>query len=472
MVVRRSLFRNVTALVSAQVVIKVVNFAVSIAVVRYLGAQELGRYAYVLAFAYPFGILAEFGLGAFAIKEISRNPTRELEIRALLQRAMLLLSGASVLAMMGLAVMVRHDVTTIVGIALAGLSSLLSAVTTPAVVVLTAREDLHLVSLQRVATSALGAIATVAVLLWGGATIALLVAATIVNGVMGVFAHVLVGKGPSLRAARLPAVRAMVRQALPFGIMMLGVALYYRVDMIMLNWLRDPREVGVYAAAYRFLDAVILLAASIGGPFYPRLSSMVGRDTQGVRELLEGTWKPMLALGLPLLLATIILADPLVLALFGNEFGDAGAVLKVLILGSLPLFWIYIPNQALLAADLVFPLARVYGLSVLVNVTVNLFLIPRWGSVGAAVSTVICEWLNLALVVGMIRREFGLSLSCEGLWRYILAAFGMALALHLTRGAGIAIELSSGILTYTGCLLLLGSLRSADMRAMRRLLMQ
>src|SRR2546428_6348625 len=159
MVVRRSLFSNVTALVSAQVVIKVVNFAVSIAVVRYLGAQELGRYAYILAFAYPFGNLAEFGLGTFAVKEISRNPTRELEIRSLLQRAMLLLSGASVLAMMVLAVIVRHDVTTIVGIAVAGLSSLLSAVTTPAVVVLTAREDLPLVSLQKATPLPPGSIA-------------------------------------------------------------------------------------------------------------------------------------------------------------------------------------------------------------------------------------------------------------------------------------------------------------------------
>src|SRR5207237_10325878 len=125
----------------------------------------------------------------------------------------------------------------------------------------------------------------VAVLLWGVASVAVLAAATVVDGRMLVFAQVLVGKGPSLPAARLPAVRAMVRQALPFGILMLGFALYYRVDMIMLNWLRDPREVGVYAAAYRFLDAVILLAASIGGPFYPRLSRMVGRATSGVRDL-------------------------------------------------------------------------------------------------------------------------------------------------------------------------------------------
>src|SRR5437899_3220424 len=222
MAIRRSLFRNVTALVSAQVVIKVVNFAVSIAVVRYLGAQELGRYAYVLAFAYPFGILADFGLGTFAIREISRDSARELEVMALLQRALFLLSGASVLAMMVLAVIVRHDVTMIVGIGVAGLSSLLSAVTTPALIVLTAREDLHLLSLQKVSASALGAIATVAVLLWGGATIALLTAATIVNVLMLMFAHVLVGKRPSLPAARLQAVRAMVRQALPFGILMLG----------------------------------------------------------------------------------------------------------------------------------------------------------------------------------------------------------------------------------------------------------
>src|SRR3989442_13634130 len=159
MAIRRSLFRNVTALVSAQVVIKVVNFAVSIAVVRYLGAQELGRYAYVLAFAYPFGILAEFGLGTFAIREISRDSARELEVMALLQRALILLSCASVLAMMGLAVMVRHDVTTIVGIDVAGVSRSLLAVTTAAVVVVTGGEQLHFLLLPCVAAADLGACA-------------------------------------------------------------------------------------------------------------------------------------------------------------------------------------------------------------------------------------------------------------------------------------------------------------------------
>ena len=46
-----ALGRNIAALVTAQVVIKVINFGVSLAAVRFLGAQELGRYAYILAFA-------------------------------------------------------------------------------------------------------------------------------------------------------------------------------------------------------------------------------------------------------------------------------------------------------------------------------------------------------------------------------------------------------------------------------------
>ena len=463
---------NLTALVSAQALVKLINFVVSVAVVRYLGAQELGRYAYVLAFVYPFGVLADFGLATFAIREISREPARGPEVVASLRRALLLLSGVGSCAMIGVALLARHDATTMLCMGLAGLSMLLSAATTPCIVTLTAREDLHLVSVHRVVSSVLGAAATVIVLLWEGASLGLLAASAAVSGMMLIFARILAGCMPVASTVLFGHVRAMIRQALPFGLLMLGYALYYRVDMIMLHWLRESRDVGLYAAAYRFLDAVILLAASIGGPFYPRLSSMAGRDPQGIRSMLEGTWKPLLALGLPLLIGTLFFADPLTQVLFGDGFGEAGVVLKILILGSLPLLWINIPNQALIAADVVLPLARVYGLSVLVNVLLNIALIPRWGPVGAAIATVVCEWLNLALVVRMAQREFGLSLSCEGLWRYALAAATMSVVVWLSHGFGLPLEILLGFVAFAGGLMMVGYLRSADLLTVRRLLMQ
>lgn len=469
---RGSLSLNVTTLVSAQVAVKLVNIAISIAVVRYLGAQELGRYAYVLAFAYPFGVLADFGLATFAIREISRDRARELEVVAILRYALLLLAGLGWLALVGLATVIQHDPTTLACLVLAGLSNLLSAATTPSLVLLTAREDLHLLSLQRVAASTLGAIATMTVLLWGGASLALLMAATAVNGAILAFTCVLVGNTPSLPTVQRSAVSAMVRQAIPFGLLMLGFSLYYRVDMVMLHWLRDAREVGLYSAAYRFLDAVMLLAASIGGPFYPRLSNMVGRDSNGVRDLLEGTWKPLLALGLPIWLGTFFVAEPLTRTLFGDEFADARIILIILICGSLPLLWINIPNHALIAANLVWQLAGIYGLSVLVNVAFNLLLIPLFGAAGAGIATVVCEWLNLVLVIRLMRREFGFSLSREGLWRYLVAAVVMAVVLWAGRDLTLILEILLGTLAYVASLLLVGYLRSADLLAVKRLLAQ
>jgi len=469
---RGSLFFNVTTLVFAQAVVKLINVAVSIAVVRYLGTQELGRYAYILAFAYPFGALADFGLAAYAIREISRDRAREVEVVAVLQHAQLFLAGIGWVAMMGLAALIQQDTATLVCLALAGFSSLLSAMTTPLLVTLTAREDLHLVSVYQVAASLLGSAAIVSVLFLGGATLALLAAATTANGVMLGLMHVLVGHRPFPPHIPFSAMKSMVRQALPFGLLLLGFSLYYRVDMVMLQWLRTTREVGTYAAAYRFLDAVIPLAASIGRPVYPRLSSLTGRDPQGVRELLETTWRPLLALGLPFALGIFFVADPLTLALFGPEFVEAGSLLQILIWGSIPLFLINIPTQALMAANLALPLARVYGVSVAVNIVVNLLLIPRWGAGGAAVATVLCEWLNLVLVLRLVRREFAVSLACTGLWRYGVACAAMLIALWLVQGYGLIAEILVGAFAYSGGLMVLGYLRSADMLAIRRLLAQ
>lgn len=466
------LFRNVSVLVLAQGVTKVLNFAVSLVLVRYLGVHELGRYAYVTAYAFPFGALADFGLAAYGIREISRDHTRASEVLAVLQRALLSLAGATGVAMIGLAVLTRHDPLTTAAILVVALTNLVSAATTPYVVAMTARENLHLLSIHKVVASALGAIATLAVLLGGGGILALFMAAAVVNIGMWFIGRALSGETvPSLQVP-YTSVRAMVAQAVPFAFLLLGFALYYRVDVIMLRWLRDESQVGLYSAAYRFLDAVILLAATLGSPFYPRLSRMVGQDVQCVRDLLEMTWKPMLALGLPIAVGTFFVAQPLTVMLFGREFLDAGYLLQILIWGSLPILLVNIPSHALNAADRVWTLAGVFGLGALINISLNFILIPGWGAVGASVATVLCEWLTLLFVSVLVHREFAVPFSPEGLWRYILAAAGMAVVLWLTSGLGLAIELVSGILTYTGCMLLFGYLRSADMWAIRRLLAQ
>ncbi|HEV8584863.1 MAG TPA: polysaccharide biosynthesis C-terminal domain-containing protein [Methylomirabilota bacterium] len=464
--------RNVSALVAAQFATKAVNLLVSVALVRWLGVHELGRYAYVLAFCFPFGALADFGLATLAIRDASRAPAEAPRILAVVRRAALALAAASAAAMTGLALALGHDGAIVAAIGLGGLASIVSALTMPSLVLLTARERLDRLSLHRVAGSVLSSAATAGVLLAGGGVVALLAGSLGTSAVMWLVARALAGDPGRAPAVPAGAGAALLRRAVPFGLLMAGFALYYRVDMVMLEWLAAPGELGRYAAAYRFLDAVVVLAASLGGPLFPRLSSVAVGAPAEARRLLEAGWRPLLALGLPLTVGTVAVAGDLVALLFGAEFAGAAPLLRLLILGTLPLFWINIANHALIAADRVWALVGVYALSALVNVAGNLVLVPRWGAAGAAVATVACEWLNLVLVVRLVREAFGVTLAISGLWRYLLATGAMLAVVWTAQPLGVAAAVALAAGAYAAALWALGYTRSADHLAVKRLLAQ
>lgn len=465
---RGTLAFNVSMLVSAQAVGKLVNTAVTILLVRYLGPNELGLYAYVLAFAYPFGALADFGLAAHAIREASRDRSQDAHILVTLRRATLLLAGLGWGAMMAVAVATSHDVAALECLAVAGGASVLSAYATPWLVQLSVREDLHLVSVYQVAGSLLGSLATVWVLLSGGATFQLLAASLLVNLALVVIARCLAGAQTVGPTAPYTEAIQMIRRSLPFGLLLLGFALYYRIDMIMLQWMRSADEVGFYSAAYRFLDALLPLAAAIGRPFYPRFSHLQSHDSVEMCRLLDATWRPLFGLGLPLAIGTCFVAEQLVQLVFGSEYVSAASMLQVLIWGAIPLLLVNIPSHALNAADRVLPLAGVYGIGLAVNVAANLVLIPIWGAQGASIATVLCEWLTLMIVTVMVMRTFSLTLSYDGLWRYALSAVVMALSLWAAHDAPLAIQILIGGMAYLIGLVSVGYLQSNDMQIVRR----
>jgi O-antigen/teichoic acid export membrane protein len=240
----------------------------------------------------------------------------------------------------------------------------------------------------------------------------------------------------------------------------------------MLEWLGAPGELGRYAAAYRFLDAVVVLAASLGGPLFPRLSSLATSAPAEVRRILETAWRPLLALGLPLTVGTIVLSSDLVAVLFGREFAAAAPLLRLLILATLPLFWVNVANHALIAADRVWALVGIYALSALVNVVGNLLLIPRWGAAGSAVATLACEWLTLTLAVRLLGAVFGFRLSAAGLWRYAGATAAMLGVLWVVRRLGPVPAIALAVAVYAAALWAVGYTRSVDHRMVKNLLFE
>src|SRR5262249_48311593 len=164
---------NISALVSAQAATKAISLLVSIVLVRWLGVAELGRYAYVLAFCFPFGALADFGLATLAIRDASRTPAHAPRVVAVARRAALRPQAAGAAAMVGLALLLGPEAALVTAIGLGGLASIVSALTMPSLVLLTAREQMDRLSLYRVIAAVLSSAVTVGVLAAGGGAAAL-----------------------------------------------------------------------------------------------------------------------------------------------------------------------------------------------------------------------------------------------------------------------------------------------------------
>lgn len=174
----------------------------------------------------------------------------------------------------------------------------------------------------------------------------------------------------------------------------------YRVDMWMVALLRDDAEVGVYAAAYRLLEGLLIPAGAIATA---RLASIVrSPDTELPRRLTRLCAATVAVTGLPAIV--LALTAPFVLRLtFGSAFADSTSVLRLLLAGSIASAAVVVVVPAISArsrtGSLVISLT-----SALANIGLNALFIPGRGAQGAAIASLITQGVTLVAAVVVLRR--------------------------------------------------------------------
>jgi len=175
----------------------------------------------------------------------------------------------------------------------------------------------------------------------------------------------------------------MVPVALAAG---LGV-LYFRVDLWLLALLRGSHDVAMYGSAYRLLDGLLLGATAVAA-LSLTAAARVGAEEQ--RRVIGRLVKLSLLVTVPVAVAGAVLAGPLMRILFGAQFGKSAGLLRLLLAAAVP------SAVVIVIAPLAFLRGRagsVRGFTVMlvVNVSLNLALIPVMGPAGSALATLVCQ---------------------------------------------------------------------------------
>jgi len=183
--------------------------------------------------------------------------------------------------------------------------------------------------------------------------------------------------------------RRLMTDAWPMLLTNLAVAVYLKVDQILLKQMAGATAVGHYAAAVRISEAVYFIPFALTNTFYPAIITAKEYGEMIYQERLQRFYDLMIWLGLVLALFMALVVPHFVILLYGQAYAPAVTVLK---LHGWSLLFVFMANAGsrwFLAENRQIPLLIINAAGAISNIALNIWLIPVMGIRGAALATVI-----------------------------------------------------------------------------------
>ena len=200
---------------------------------------------------------------------------------------------------------------------------------------------------------------------------------------------------------------AILKKSYPFAILTLLMALYFRIDSVMLErMLPDGKEqAGIYAQAYRILDAAAMFAFLFAGLLLPMFSRML-KNKESIDQL---TFFSMILLIVPVLgitSASFFYRSEIMDLLYHQHVESSSLIFGVLILSYIGIATTYIFGTLLTANGSLKQLNLMAGFGVLLNVILNFILIPKYAAFGAAIASLVTQSITAIIQVVLSVRIF------------------------------------------------------------------
>ncbi|GAB4515009.1 MAG: hypothetical protein Kow0047_26960 [Anaerolineae bacterium] len=451
---------------------KGIDFAFAMLRLRVLSPAGEGSYTFAISFYTFFEILVRFGLGTLLTREVARD--REQASRYLSNvvtlRIILWLVALPVMALVGAAYRLWGGLTVeeaqaialfTVALLLAGLADAISAV-------FNAYEKMEypagVASAIAVTKVALGALVLLPPLEWG--FVGLAGVSVVMNLVQMVWLYALLREklGVGVAGIDRPLQRMMLNESAPLMINHLLATIFFRIDVWILKPFSGAGAVGLYGAAYKYIDGLNVIPSYFTLAIFPLMS----RYARDARESLVRAYilalRLLVMISLPIAVVTTFIARPLIFILGGEQYLPGSAWALQILIWSIPVGFINSVTQyVLIAVDQQRFLTRAFLIGVAFNTLFNLLLVPRFSYLAAAAVTIFSEVALLIPFYAAVRRHVAPVPWWDVLWRPVVAAAAMAIVLWGLAGVSLVAGVLASVVAYVAVLVVTGTFRETEM---------
>ncbi|MBI4262151.1 flippase [Candidatus Uhrbacteria bacterium] len=378
---------NTIFITGASIGQKVLSFVYFVFIARTYGVAQTGDYVFALSLSTIFSIVVDLGLSPVIVRETAKDPEQRSErLRAVLG-AKLLLSIVAYALLLGTSFMIIDDARARMLVVFAGIVMVIDGWHLALYSTIRGFERLEFESIG-VVVAQFSTILFGGVIMWLQWPVAWLFGALILGSAI----HVIWASTILVRVFHIiplpqwnsALVRLTFRMAIPFALAGIFAKAYTYTDTVLLGTLIDRAHVGLYSVAYKLAYSFQFLPMAFAASLYPAFSALATQSTERLASTFTRASHLLLLIVLPISFGIFSLADVIIPAFYGNAYRDAIPALQVLIFAMIFLFLTYPIGSLLNATHRQGIWTALMGFGMVVNIVINVLLIPKYTMVGAA----------------------------------------------------------------------------------------
>ncbi|MFN3872736.1 MAG: flippase [Ignavibacterium sp.] len=384
-------FANTSWMFAEKIFRTLVAFFVGIYVARYLGPDQFGLLNYAISFAGLFTSFANLGMDSIVVRELVKTPDKRNEILGTVFRLRLIGSFVTISLVTLTAFLIKEpsfNLLLIVIIASATIFQSMGVVEQ----FYQSRVEARYNVIAQSGSFFIASILKILLVIFNQPLLYFAIVQTLESIFLAVGYYSVYRKNKfSLSEWKFNSQTAvkLFKDSWPLVLSGVVIAIYMKIDQVMIKNFMDTRDVGYYAAAVKLCEAWYFVPMAISASVFPAIVNAKQISEKLYLSRLQKLYDFLAAIAIAIAIPVTFLSDFIINILFGIKFQPAASVLTIYIWAGVATFLGVASSQYLITENLTKLSFYRTLIGMIVNVVMNLFMIPAYGIDGAAIATLI-----------------------------------------------------------------------------------
>ena len=376
-------------------------------VARYLGPSGYGELAYLIAFISIFQAMSKLGMDSIVVRDIAKNPSEDYEVLGSCFRARLISAFFLFWSAIFVMYLLRPGDVLSLGIT-AILAGTILFQPSETVDLWFQSQSQSKRTVMAKGLSYIGANGFKVFLILVGAPLMYFSIAWLIEAIMSSLALWVVYKNfPTIKSWcwRQNQGRALLVEAWPYLLSSLAIIIYMRIDQIMLGEIAGDHEVGIFSAAVTISEAFYFIPGMLLISLAPMIAKKRISSYASYIDSLRSFFSIMWVLSIVIACGISYFSDLITNLIYGPSFSASAAVLSIHVFALIPVYlgvssnlWLTNENRGDLGIK-----QTLLGASI--NILLNIYLIPKYGALGAAMATLVAFFVSAIFANALFARK-------------------------------------------------------------------